>query len=245
MSDTLGNYLKSLESSEVFDPSKYLYMRLDGRGFSKLTKNYAKPYDDKFMTKMQETAKALATEFSADIVYQQSDEISLVWCPVKHALQQQMFGGKKQKLLSLVPGFASSWLGLSLQKLLSFDARAYECSEEDVVKSLYWRHRDCCKNAVTMVAHELYSHKQLHGVTTNERLELMATSQLWLESPDEFKYGYLLVRKTQFLPMPDHVPEKYKTSDLIERSVLEQTKISKSIDRLADYANFIALSTRQ
>lgn len=239
MSDTLGDYLKGLEPKSVFDPTKYLYMRIDGRGFSKLTREYTKPYSKHFMDEMQNTTEAVMREFSADIAFQQSDEISLLWFPVQNSEQERIFGSKQHKLISLVPAFASNWLGFRLDKLLCFDARAYECDYFDAVKSLYWRHRDCVKNAITMVAQDIFSHKQLNGINTDVRLQMIADTDMWARSPKEFKYGYWLGRSTKKLPMPDHVPEQYRNSELVERSVVEQIKVELSFNTLRDFSVFI------
>ena len=54
-------------------------VRLDGKGFSKLTKGMRKPFDLLFTKSMLLTTSDLLTEFTAATGYTHSDEISLIF----------------------------------------------------------------------------------------------------------------------------------------------------------------------
>ena len=63
-------------------PGIYIVARLDGRGFTQLTKDihqFQAPFDPRFRDLMLGAAEALVTEFNAIYAYTQSDEISLLF----------------------------------------------------------------------------------------------------------------------------------------------------------------------
>lgn len=87
-------------------PGIYMVARIDGRGFTRLTKDVHKfqaPFDLKFRDLMLDTAEGLMTEFSATYGYTQSDEISLLF-----PLECNLFGRKLRKLNSVLAGYAST-----------------------------------------------------------------------------------------------------------------------------------------
>lgn len=58
-------------------------------------------------------------------------------------------------------------------RLAFFDARVFQIPEkEEVVNCLIWRQQDAERNSIQMLAQSLYSHKELHGVSTKELQEL-------------------------------------------------------------------------
>lgn len=117
--DSLGARLKSYETiwnEKVLDKNAPVYVRLDGRHFSKLTSSMGYPYADlenydKTKSKyssflwglMRMTAVDLLVEFKSDIVEVHSDEISLGWKEFKNV----PFNGRFFKILSNIPSYAS------------------------------------------------------------------------------------------------------------------------------------------
>src|ERR1700761_6891397 len=81
--DDFGDRMKQVyeapETERRFLPMLPIYARLDGRSFSRLTKDMARPYDVRMSDAMVDTTKYLVGETHALIGYTQSDEISLVW----------------------------------------------------------------------------------------------------------------------------------------------------------------------
>ena len=120
--DTLGKRMKEYESewnSVRLDLSKPIYVRIDGRHFSKLTKHFGYPYSDIvnyvdipngkyyntfFVDLMKKVAISLLKEFSADIVETHSDEISIGFVD-GHRIP---FDGEYYKLVSNMASYASS-----------------------------------------------------------------------------------------------------------------------------------------
>lgn len=126
--DDLGTRIKKYEKeSEYIIPySNYIIVRVDGHKFSKFTKGFKKPFDSIIVETMENTAKDLFVEFNAVTAYVQSDEITLVIPPqfsIKHTRtsidgdgaelvepkikNNQILGGRTQKLASLIASFAT------------------------------------------------------------------------------------------------------------------------------------------
>ena len=69
--DALGNRLKTYEQHETskkFIPNLPIYVRLDGRGFSKFTKGMARPFDERMSNLMIATTSYLVKELNAVIL---------------------------------------------------------------------------------------------------------------------------------------------------------------------------------
>lgn len=88
-------------------PNGHIIMMLDGRAFSKLIKNkFNKPFDDRFIDMMNETAKYLCKNISGvRFAYVQSDEISLYIHD--DSMSSSFFGLRQTKLLSIPAAMAA------------------------------------------------------------------------------------------------------------------------------------------
>jgi tRNA(His) guanylyltransferase len=130
-------------------PGLYIVARLDGRSFTRLTKEvhqFEAPFDIRFRDLMLATAEHLMTSCGFNIVYgyTQSDEISLLF-----ALEENSFGRKLRKLISVLSGEASAKFSLLLGAVAAFDCRISELpSVELVVDYFRWRSEDAHRNAL-------------------------------------------------------------------------------------------------
>src|SRR5262245_8395597 len=130
-------------------PGLYMVARLDGRGFTRLTKEvqqFEAPFDIRFRDLMLETAEYLMRGCGFTFVYgyTESDEISLLFGP-----DENSFGRKSRKLNSILAGEASAKFSLSLGAVASFDCRISELpSIELVVDYFRWRNEDAHRNAL-------------------------------------------------------------------------------------------------
>jgi tRNA(His) 5'-end guanylyltransferase len=129
-------------------PGMYVVARLDGRSFTRLTKEthrFEAPFDERFRDMMLETVKHLMTcGFNVQYGYTESDEISLL---LAHA--EQSFGGKHRKLLSILAGEASAKFSLLLGDVGVFDCRLSEMPNCDrVVDYFRWRAEDAHRNCL-------------------------------------------------------------------------------------------------
>ena len=225
--DRMKNYEK-LESGRRFMPLLPVYARLDGRSFSKFTKSFNRPYDKRMSSVMVDTTKYLVNETNALVGYTQSDEISLVW--YSDSIDSQIFfDGKIQKMVSVLAGLATVMFnsGCRNNMMLSdngvmpvFDCRVFQLPNKiEATNAFLWREQDAVKNAISMAARSMFSHKQLIGKSGNEMQEMM-----WQEHgvnfndyPAFFKRGTFVRRELVELPeteCPD-IPEEYRTEGMM------------------------------
>lgn len=129
-------------------PGIYLVARLDGRNFTRLTKQTYKfnsPFDDRFRDYMLETVEYLM-DVGLKIIYgyTQSDEISLLF-----DLETNTFNRKLRKLNSVLAGEASAKLSLLLGNIACFDCRISQLpQQEQVVDYFCWRQEDAHRNSL-------------------------------------------------------------------------------------------------
>lgn len=130
-------------------PGLHMVARLDGRGFTRLTKDvhqFEAPFDERFRDLMLATAEHLMTGcgFSVTYGYTQSDEISLLMAPDENA-----FGRKLRKLHSVLAGEASAKFSLLLGAMAVFDCRISQLpSPGHVVDYFRWRNEDAHRNSL-------------------------------------------------------------------------------------------------
>lgn len=194
--DTLGDKCKFFERLKTEDrllPGIPIYARLDGRSFSKFTKDFEKPYDPHLTAAMHATTKALIEEFKPNIGYIQSDEISLAW--VNRDID---FDGKIQKLCSSLAAYASvhfndalSYLNYSAPSLATFDCRIFNLpTPEECSLQFLWRELDATKNAISCAAQQYYSHNELMNKNSSDKQELLFQKGInFNDYPDFFKKG--------------------------------------------------------
>ena len=129
-------------------PEVNIVARLDGRSFTKLTKEIVKfeaPFDICFRDMMVETVKHLM-QCGCEIQYgyTESDEISLLFHPNETA-----FGRKVRKLQSILAGEASAFFSLQLGRVGIFDCRISELPTKPLIVDYFrWRNEDSFRNAL-------------------------------------------------------------------------------------------------
>ena len=129
-------------------PGIHIVARLDGRGFTRLTKElmeFEAPFDIRFRDSMVETVKHLADcGFRIIYGYTQSDEISLLFHP-----DDGGFGRKERKLNSILAGEASAKLTQELGCFAVMDCRICQLPRaKDVCDYFRWRNEDAHRNAL-------------------------------------------------------------------------------------------------
>ena len=140
-------YEQSLD--QVIPPEYYLLARLDGRSFTRLTKeicHFEAPFDESFNRIMVETVKSLLADTGMEITYgyTQSDEISLLFAKNAH-----VFGRKVRKLNSILAGTASARFSLLLGKPAVFDCRIIPLPNQELVADYFcWRMEDAHRNCL-------------------------------------------------------------------------------------------------
>lgn len=129
-------------------PGIYMVARLDGRSFTRLTKEvcgFEAPFDERFRDLMVTTVESLMNcGFRVTYGYTESDEISLLL-----AQDETLFGRKLRKLNSTLAGEASARFSLALGQVATFDCRISQLPNADLVVDYFrWRNEDAARNAL-------------------------------------------------------------------------------------------------
>ena len=163
-------------------PNVYMVARIDGRCFTRLTKEvhqFEAPYDIKFRDIMVKTVKHLMDcGFRIIYGYTQSDEISLLFHP-----NEDTFSRKERKLNSVLAGEASAKFSLLLSDLGTFDSRISQLPTKKLVVDYFrWRNEDAHRNALNSHCYWKLRQEniepekaasQLSGVSVAEKNELL------------------------------------------------------------------------
>jgi tRNA(His) guanylyltransferase len=163
-------------------PGIYMVARLDGRGFTRLTKEvhrFEAPFDERFRDHMIATVSHLMTAgFRIVYGYAQSDEISVLF----HR-DAEDFERKTRKLVSTLAGEASACFALRLGAPACFDCRiSHLTSAKLVVDYFRWRQEDAGRNALNAHCYWLQRRsgmsvgdatKSLLGLSTAGKNELL------------------------------------------------------------------------
>jgi tRNA(His) 5'-end guanylyltransferase len=152
------------------------------------------------------------------------------------------YKGRYQKLVSILAATASAQFTLLANDLLPskkgvpviFDARVWQVPNIDEAYSNFlWRQDDAIKNAVSMAAQAVYSHKELHKKNTDQKLIMLAEKDVHFGSyPEHFKSGAFVKRvsrKCKLTPLEMNlIPEAHRNPDiLVERSAYEFFSLTK------------------
>lgn len=213
MNDALGDALKALEAAETdrrLDRSRPVYARLDGRGFSKFTRDMIRPFDPRLSSVMIQTTKVLVEKTHARVGYTQSDEISLLWSlSGTNEAEDYLFGGKIQKIVSVLAGMATAAFTHAvathedvafrayIDRLPHFDARVMNVPDrKTAVDMVRWREQDARRNAIGMMAHHTFGAKTIMNVGTRDRARLLEEAGIVMdELPAAFRRGTYVQRR--------------------------------------------------
>jgi tRNA(His) guanylyltransferase len=167
-------------------PGLYIVTRLDGRSFTRLTKELHKfkaPFDEKFRDMMLDTVEHLMNS-GIDMIYgySQSDEISLLL-----AHDEDTFSRKERKLNSILAGEASAKLSLLLGDIACFDCRISQLPNiAEVVNYFRWRNEDAHRNALN--AHCYWSLRG-DGKTARQATSMMSGLSVAEKNELLFQHG--------------------------------------------------------
>lgn len=247
MKDELGDRMKNYEMrSKSYLPTRtYAIIRLDGKAFHTYTKGLERPFDEEFASDMNETTKFLCENIQgARMGYVQSDEISILITDFDKITSQPWFDYQVQKMASIASSMATAkfnhlrmlrklgvrdvsmdeliFNNLPNMKLAFFDARVFSISDPFEVHNYFvWRQKDCTRNSISMAAQSIYSHKQLEGVSSNDKQEMMHQKDVnWNDYPVRFKRGGLVHRETY--------QESIDTTNIPEANVPKDSKVTRS-----------------
>lgn len=219
MDDALGDRMKELEGREAARrtlPLLPVCIRLDGKGFSKYTKNFTRPYDKRMSDLMVDTTRFLVEESNACVGYTQSDEISLILYSSTND-SQIFFDGKIQKITSVLASMCTAYFnrnvafafGQTAMPMAFFDCRVWDVpTKEEAANEILWRELDATKNAVSMAARHYFSHAELMNKHGGEMQEMMWSKHKvnFNDFPAFFKRGTFVQRRR--VPTKLYTPEE-------------------------------------
>ena len=182
--DTLDKQMRRFEQSldRTMLEGIYVVARLDGHGFTRLTKkewNLEKPFDMRFHQAMVDTlAHLMDCGFRIIYGYTQSDEISIL----SHK-EDNTFGRKERKLLSILAAEASVKFSQCAGRAAIFDCRLVPLPSADYVVDYFrWRQEDSHRNSLNAHCYWLLRkegmqpdevQQQIAGLTIAEKNELL------------------------------------------------------------------------
>ena len=240
---SLGDRMKAYENVHTqtsLVPGVPVYVRIDGRAFHTFTRGLDKPFDEDFAAAMKETAKYLHAKTGAFISYVQSDEISLCYAsPSKMPFETRLF-----KLESCLAGMASAAFCVygsetkmrdRIRKFVPhIDCRVCQMPLEDIPNMLLFREKDCVKNAVTLVALEHFSDRQIHGKNTDEKIGMLKAAgvDFFGDVEEGFRNGFWF-RRVELARIPEKMrkpgPDGKVTAT---RSEIRQVKFGMTLSKM-------------
>lgn len=222
----LGDAIKHSEQPTCahIPGDKWISLRCDGTGFSKLTKRLQKEgvfsgtgYSNDFAACMQETCKELMVKFEAKCGYTQSDEMTILIPPASVARGEQQphkYNGRIAKLCSLAAATVTAKFNFELMalchrkqiknvnKLLGSSLPTFDCrvgvydSEQEALSLILWRAYDCGINAVSDAVYKsgIAGAKQVLRLPTEQKLPWLMKNNL-LPLPAHQREGTLWVKR--------------------------------------------------
>jgi tRNA(His) 5'-end guanylyltransferase len=166
------------------DKSQVTIFRLDGHGFSKLTSNFKKPFDDGFTRAMKQTALKAFEYYKFSLGFVGSDEITFCIFPKETKngdISDMEFSGRLEKMTTLLAGFVSVVFYKEFSKEYPmenftphFDCRVYQVpSIKDALANIGERIMHTLKNSRMMFALNYFSAGRLHKLSSNKAIELV------------------------------------------------------------------------
>jgi len=205
-----------------FPARTYVIVRLDGKGFSKYTKMFDKPFDDHLSNVMDVATIELCKYLNPKFAYTQSDEISLLFTDIENIESELIFDGKLQKLCSISASKVTSAFNYKMLQILSgfkyqpdelitkiltgdlpeieavFDSRVFIIPDfREVSNYFIWRQQDCTRNSLSMAASAAYSHHDLENKSGSDKHDmLMAKGINWNDYKSKYKRGAIIKKHT-------------------------------------------------
>jgi tRNA(His) guanylyltransferase len=254
---SLGDRMKTYEAVDTQRKAfkgQPIIARLDGKGFHSFCKGLKRPYDERLSRLMVETMKFVLDRSGATVGYTQSDEITLAWFVDSSSQSEYIYDGRFQKMDSLLASMASVFFTMQLPidlpekngLMAMFDCRTHVVPNlVEAANNLTWRQQDCTKNAISMAAQSMFSHKSLQGLNGSQMQEKM-----WAEKgvnfndyPAFFRRGTFARRMKVFKPIDDDVKQRMAAKGvMMPTAAIERSEVQTCnawLTRLEDPVSFL------
>jgi tRNA(His) 5'-end guanylyltransferase len=202
MHDSLGDRMKNFYEN----PARHyltrrtpVIIRLDGRAFHTLTREFKKPYDLDFIDTMTAAVKCTFEQIQGcKMAYVQSDEVSFVLTDYDTLTTEAWFGYNKSKVESIAASIMSVYFNMMASfpicKPPVFDARAFNIPESEVANYFLWRAKDWHRNSIQMLAQATFSHAELQGRSIQDCLAMLDQAEKhWDKYAPQIKNGVFIV----------------------------------------------------
>ncbi|KAJ5834031.1 hypothetical protein N7447_000057 [Penicillium robsamsonii] len=256
MANSRFEYVKSFEQPDVLLPSTWIVVRIDGRGFHKLSDHYAfkKPNDRRALDLMNAAAVEVMKELpDLCIAYGVSDEFSFVFHPNCQLFERRNGTTPSRKLVTtIVSTFTAHYIykwseyfperPLLPPYLPSFDGRAVIYPNNRILRDyMSWRQVDCHINNLynttfwTMVLQGGMSNtdaeQELKGTVSADKNEILF-KRFGINYNNEleiYKKGTVLYRQYELEEPNPTNPPAYEETPIVEskQSRSQQDKIRK------------------
>lgn len=234
--DDFGDRMKMYEGIEAkrkLNPYTPIIIRVDGKGFSKFTKGFVKPFDPRLSGAMNATCKTLVEETGAIIGYVQSDEITLVLKPIEEG-QSAFLGARTSKLDSLSASLATSAFIRSLSrvmpldafidKLPRFDGRSWNVPDRaEATNAVLWRVHDARKNGISCAYRWTVGHNK-KGMNGREMVETIGDYETRFSEYERLGAFHKPVYKE--FELPDHVWDNIPDERKPESRIVNRKEIA-------------------
>jgi len=232
--ENLAARMKLYESvyAQRLDSDLPIIIRVDGKNFSKYTKNFSKPFNMLLVHAMTHCAEKLAKELQGfKMAYHQSDEISFLVSKSPTSNSEVCFGGKVNKINSLcasyMAGYFNKFIGdySEISNLAFFDCRCFNVPLADVPNYFLHRAKDWKRNSITMLGREHFSHKEMHGKnsSTVKFMLKMQKDVHWDRLVDDLKYGTFITKTLGYY---------VEDSDQIAQSAFKHTHLEAKYEEV-------------
>ncbi|OKL55937.1 tRNA(His) guanylyltransferase [Talaromyces atroroseus] len=219
MANSKYEYVRLFEQPDNLLPQTWIVVRIDGRGFHKLSDKYGfeKPNDRRALDLMNAAAVSVMKDLpDLTIAYGVSDEYSFVFHP-----NCELFERRSAKLVTtIVSGFTAAYVyqwpkffpdkPLQLSNLPTFDGRAVQYPNASILRDyMSWRQVDCHINNLynttfwSMVLiggmTNVEAEKELQGTVSSDKNEILFSrfGINYNNEPEFFKKGSVVYRQYQ------------------------------------------------
>ena len=227
------NYYRR-QSERKIPKKSYVLVMLDGRNFSAGIKNrFNKPFDVDFIRMMNETAAYVCSKVQGSkFAFVQSDEISIFLTDINDEKVDKnentlFFDGRLTKMLSVIPGIATSYFNRRIYEYVTtkmlaenkatdissinqelekwpyyhFDAKVWTVpTRNEVFGWFLHRQNDCVRNSKQQAAQTYIPQSKLKNKNTDEQIQLLYEQEgiAWGQAyTDGEKFGRFIYKETE------------------------------------------------